>query len=82
MKPERGSLAICSLGCLGLITADEPQEITYPDGNKGVAYVGIHLSDKVAPVGSPWSSRNPRVIGKLAVKVDVKLTAVDVDTAE
>lgn len=31
----------------------------------GIAYVGIHLTDKIAPIGSPWSSRTPKVICKL-----------------
>jgi hypothetical protein len=62
IKPRKGSLAICGLGCLGLVTEDKPKEVKYPDGNKGMAYVGIHLTDKLAPVGSPWSSRNPRVL--------------------
>jgi hypothetical protein len=30
-----------------------------------MAYVGIHLTDKVAPVGSPWSSRTPRIVDDL-----------------
>ena len=60
--PRKGSLAICGIGTLGLITKDGPRKITYPDGNSGMAYVGIHLTDKVAPVGSPWSSRTPVVI--------------------
>jgi hypothetical protein len=62
MKPEKGSIAICGIGTLGLITEDSPLEIEYPDGNKGVAYVGIHLTDKVCPIGSRWSSKNPLVI--------------------
>ena len=61
MMKIKGSLAVCSLGCLGLITEDEKKEVTYPDGTKGMAYVGIHLTDKIAPIGSPWSSRNPRI---------------------
>ena len=62
-KPRKGSLAICGLDTLGLITENEPQEITYRDGNKGYAYMGIHLTDKIAPVGSRWSSRNPKIVG-------------------
>jgi len=63
MEPSKGAFAFCSAGCLGLITRDGLQEVTYPDGNKGQAYIGIHLTDKMAPIGSPWSSRNPRVVG-------------------
>jgi len=60
--PRRGSLALCGLGCLGVITQDEPKKVKYKDGNEGVAYVGIHVTNKIAKVGSPWSSRNPKVI--------------------
>jgi hypothetical protein len=62
-KVRKGTLAVCGIGCLGLITKDEPQEITYSDGNKSVAWVGIHLTDKVCPIGGKWSSRNPIVVG-------------------
>lgn len=61
----KNRIAMCSLGTLGLITHDDPQEVTYGDGHKGFAYVGIHLTDKVAPVGSPWSSRSPKLCGML-----------------
>lgn len=65
MEIRKGTLALCGLGCLGLITEDQPKEITYGDGNKGVAYVGIHLTDKITKVGSPWSSRKPKVVGHI-----------------
>jgi hypothetical protein len=45
-----------------LITENNPRELSYPDGNKGFGYVGIHLTEKIAAIGSPWSSRNPKVI--------------------
>lgn len=32
---------------------------------RGLAYVGIHLTDKIAPIGSPWSSRIPHVVGEI-----------------
>ena len=64
-KPRKGSFALCGLKCLGLITEDQPIEITYDDGNKGVAYVGIHLTNKVTDIGKPWSSRNPIVVGHI-----------------
>ncbi len=60
---RKGTIAVCSLGCLGLITESRPKEVEYVDGNKGFAWVGIHLTDKVSPVGSPWSSRTPFVVG-------------------
>ena len=64
-KAKRGDIAICGIGCLGLITSDSPQSVIYKDGNRGMAYIGIHLTGKVVPVGSEWSSRNPVVIGHI-----------------
>ena len=64
-KPRKGTLALCGLKCLGLITKDEPKEITYEDGNKCFAYVGIHLTDKITDIGNPWSSRNPIIVGHI-----------------
>lgn len=60
--PQKGDLAICSIGCLGLITEDGLQEVNYPNGNWGLTYVGIHLTDKVSPIGSKWTSRNPKLV--------------------
>jgi hypothetical protein len=60
-----GTLAICGWGCLGMITNEEPQEVIYSNGSKGMAYVGVHLTNKVAPIGSPWSSRHPQVVGHI-----------------
>ena len=60
-----GTLAICGLGSLGMIVSEEPQEVTYADGNSGTAYIGIHLTDRIAPIGSPWSSRSPRIVGHI-----------------
>lgn len=67
MVNMKGKLAFCSLGSLGLIIEDELKEITYPDGTKGTAYVGIHLTDKIAAIGSPWCSRNPSVVGEIVL---------------
>ena len=77
-NPQAGDIAICSVGCLGLITVNEPVDITYNDGNKGKAYIGIQLAvhtfkgkgkdaDKEISVvpGGPWSSRKPKVIGSI-----------------
>jgi hypothetical protein len=72
------ALAYCSGGLLGLITSDTQQDITYNDGNKGTAWLGLQVSggwiegrggDKGkrffrAP-GMPWSSRTPRIIAQL-----------------
>ena len=76
MEPRRGAIAICSAGKTGLITCDEPQEVKYNDGNKGVAWIGIQLTNGTiagrggddgktfeVKVGEPWSSRTPNVIG-------------------
>ena len=65
MKNEirKGTLAICGIGCLGLITEDEPQTICYDDGTKSMAWVGIHLTDKVCKIGDRWSSRIPIIVG-------------------
>jgi len=63
LEPKKGAIAICSRGCLGLITKDKPKKITYKDGNHGVAYIGIHIEEgEKTTIGSPWSSRSPRVI--------------------
>lgn len=66
MEPGIGMVARCSRGALGLITSDKPEEITYPDGNIGVAWTGIQLSWLLSEPGKPWSSRNPKVIGHLS----------------
>lgn len=62
LKPKRGAIAFCDIGYLGLITEDVKQEIVYRDGNTGMVYIGIHLTDKVTKIGSLWSSRNPKVV--------------------
>ncbi len=64
MKPQAGAIALCGLGTYGLITVDEPQEVVYADGNKSAAYIGVHLTDKIAPIGSRWSSRHPVIIAE------------------
>ena len=63
MKPRRGALAICGIGTLGLIMTKDPVLVEYPDGNSGMAWSGIHLTSKVCEIGTPWSSRNPVVVG-------------------
>jgi hypothetical protein len=60
--PRKGCIAICGIGCLGLITSEAPQKVGYLDGNTGIAWIGIHITDKVSPIGSMWTSRNPRII--------------------
>lgn len=76
MKPEEGSIAFCSIGRLGLITSKTPIPVTYNDGNTGISWVGIQLTDgavmgvggdkgKVIKqnVGDVWMSKNPTVVG-------------------
>jgi hypothetical protein len=73
--PRKGAIAYCSLNRLGLITSETPVDVVYNDGNKGVSWVGIQLTDgevegiggdkgKIIKqkVGDPWMSRNPRVV--------------------
>lgn len=70
MKPKKFAVALCGQDTLGLITCDKPKEVTYPDGTKGQAWVGFHLTDKTTTIGNPWSSRNPKVLGYLDIKTD------------
>ena len=35
------AIAKCSLGVLGIITSSKMEEVTYSDGNKGVAWTGF-----------------------------------------
>ncbi len=65
MEPKRGAIAVCGIGTLGLITSRYKEFVTYPDGNTGKAWTGIHLTDKVCPQFSPWSSTRPIVLGYL-----------------
>lgn len=69
-QPRRGALAICSRGCLGLITSQSPERIDYPDGGEGIAWTGVHLlpcawEGGPPNAGAPWSSRTPRVVGHI-----------------
>ena len=64
----RGCIAICSAGFLGLITEEYPHNITYPDENKRLAYVGIHLSKEL--FGQKWFSRSPKILGAFVGDID------------
>lgn len=67
----KGKLALCSKGTLGLITEDKPREVTYvASGDKGFAYVGVHLTDAISAVGSLWSSRTPKIVGDIVNGID------------
>ncbi len=63
--PKVGDIAYCGLNTLGLITNAERQPVIYKDGTTAMAYVGIHLTDKIANIGDPWSSRNPTIVGNI-----------------
>ena len=65
-KITAGTLALCSMGALGMITSDTMMDVVYGDGNTGIAYIGMHLTDKIAPIGSRWSSRKPKVVGHIS----------------
>jgi len=58
----QGAVALCSQNSLGFITSKTPRDVVYPGGKTGRAWTGIHLTNKIAPIGSPWSSRNPAVM--------------------
>lgn len=68
-KLKVGAIAMCSLGTIGLVTA-EPHGTTFPDGATGVAWTGVHLAfceDGLAQKiqmkpGDQWSSRKPVVL--------------------
>jgi hypothetical protein len=94
LEPRRLAIAYCSLGMLGLILSEKPEEVTYGDGNKGVAWLGIQLrhltlpgamthdgQDKILKPGDKWSSRTPRVIGYLD-QMDILFAPVQSTPAE
>ena len=70
MENHKGKLAMCSRGALGLITSGRKKKVKFPDGQMSVVYVGIHLTDKIAPIGSPWCSRNPDIYGYVSDILD------------
>jgi hypothetical protein len=66
LPPGKNAIAICSLGILGVITSDAPVQVTYPNGEQGMAWIGISISiTGQKPAGSGWSSRKPHVVGYL-----------------
>ncbi len=68
VEPKKGAIAKCGWGTIGVIASDGPVEVTYPDGNKGIAWTGFHLQEHhlenghVIKIGDPWSSKKPLVI--------------------
>lgn len=61
--PRVGDIALCGNGEPGVILNADKAGVTYPDGNKALAWVGVHLSPSKA--GQPWSSRNPCILGEV-----------------
>ena len=63
--PSKGDICRCSLGTLGVVTKDEPQQVSYENGGEAEAYVGLHLEDHEEydiQQADPWSSRDPEVV--------------------
>lgn len=73
LEPRRGSIAFCSVGRIGLITSDGPEEFTFFNGDKAVVWKGIQLTEGMGgknkdysqKCGDFWCSRNPIVIGHI-----------------
>lgn len=65
-KPEPGDLALCGKGRLGLIFRRERCEVAYADGTTMKAWIGLTL-----PTFTPWSSRNPLIIGRAREVLDL-----------
>jgi hypothetical protein len=52
----------------GIIASGKEREITYPDGEVGIAWIGLHLMEQRTEDprhGTMWSSRNPCLIGTI-----------------
>lgn len=74
--PKQGDICMCSRDQLGLITCERPAEVTYKDGSKGEAWTGIHITDGEGHAfGSPWCSRNPKVLYNLTALVMERIGA-------
>lgn len=61
LKITKGFICYCSQGKLGLVLSKGKVKVKYPDGNEGLAYIGIHLQDP--DFGKRWSSRKPHIVG-------------------
>lgn len=89
LKPQKFAVARCGVGALGLILCNEPQEVIYDDGNRGMAWTGIQLQHTtltlndgrkvVVKPGDPWSSKNPEVCGLLE---DFHISITPIDSME
>lgn len=73
LVPKRGAIAYDYFGHLGLILTDEPEDITYANGDSGKAWTGIFLEDASSETRlahgadrslfGKWSSKCPVVVG-------------------
>lgn len=71
LQPRKGAIAYCSVGRLGLILNDSPEEFEFFNGDKAVVWKGIQLTkglggknkDYPQEVGDFWCSTKPKVIG-------------------
>jgi hypothetical protein len=61
MEPDKGSIAFCQAGFLGLILATTSDRTI--DNIPRTIYRGVHLSE--GKLGEPWQSINPRVVGNI-----------------
>lgn len=88
MQIQQYAVAKCSLGVKGIITSTKMEEVTYSDGNKGIAWTGFVVepitiegikgdAGKIIDVrvGNLWCSKRPEVI-KLLNKEDCEENGV------
>lgn len=74
-QPKRGAIAYNSKNRLGLITSETPIPVKYVEGEEGISWVGIQLTDgevtgvgadkdKIIKqkVGDVWMGRDPKVV--------------------
>jgi len=63
VEPKKGAIAKCKWGTIGVIASDGPVEVTYSNGDRGLAWIGFHLQEHdMIKIGDPWSSRHPEVL--------------------
>lgn len=69
-EPRKYSVALCSLGVVGLITSDSKEKVIYNDGS-GLSWIGVVLEDiSINDIGKTihvkkfdkWSSKYPKVL--------------------
>lgn len=75
---KKYALALCSKNVWGVVTCDEPKEITFGDGSISVCHTGIACrgtiiagwgnmegTTVIKKEGDLWASRNPHVVAHL-----------------